>query len=466
MSTLKNQTVLIGQLAVPGDKSITHRAVMFNAVSVGKGIVVTTILGRDNFATIRIMRQLGVEISGSVTKELHQIAMEEGLTDFKIASDDFSTIKITGRGFGGLTQPKAELCCGNSGTTARLLTGLLAGRPFTSVFNGDHSLVKRPFKRVTEPLSKMGASFSSEKMPFTLAGGELRGGDFISASASAQVKSAIILAGLQAKGDVSITEPRLSRDHTERMLKAMGCNIQTTHLAAGSVKILLPDTPGRGILKSQDITVPGDFSAAAFFLVAGSVFQHSELVLKNVGVNPTRTGLYHVLLRMGARFELLNSREVCGEEVADIRVKAANLHAVDVDEKDVVLSIDEIPILIMAAALAHGTTRIRGAGELRVKESDRLSMSASILDSFGIKYQEHDDGIDIEGNPSLCFENLIDLKDNLKGASWKISGDHRIAMCGAIMELFVTGDFELKDVAAVETSFPRFSETLRDVIVK
>ncbi len=452
--------VLIGQLAVPGDKSITHRAVMFNSVAQGEGMVITTILGRDNFATIRIMRQLGVEISGSVTKELQQIAMDEGLSDFKVASDDFSSIKIKGRGFGGLRQAKGELNCGNSGTTARLLTGLLAGRPFSSSFNGDHSLVKRPFNRVVDPLTKMGASFSANMMPFVLQGGELQGGEFFSKNASAQVKSAILLAGLQAKGDVGIQEPRLSRDHTERMLKAMGCEIQTKLLPDGSAKIILPETENRGILKSQNITVPGDFSAAAFFLVAGSIFPHSELVLKDIGINPTRIGLYNILLRMGAKFELLNKREVCGEEVADIRVKAAVLHAVDIEEEEVVLAIDEIPVLIVAAALARGTTRIRGAKELRVKESDRLKMSAAILESFGVKYKEYEDGIDVEGNPYLRLQE----RTQLAFAAWKTSGDHRIAMSGAILELFATGDFDLQDEAAVETSFPRFSETLRGVI--
>lgn len=460
MSPQNNQVVLIGHVEVPGDKSITHRAVMFNAIAHGDAVVVTTILGRDNFATIRIMRQLGVEISGSVAKPLQQIAVEEGLSDFKVASDDFSTIVIKGRGFEGLKGPKAELNCGNSGTTARLLTGLLAGRPFACTLNGDHSLVKRPFKRVIDPLSTMGAKFSSEKMPFTIEGGKLLGGDFVSNNASAQVKTAIILAGLQAKGNTTVVEPRLSRDHTERMLKAMGAQIKTTFQEDGSVKVELSNNDKH--LVAQNITIPGDFSAAAFFLVAGSIFQHSELTLKNVGMNKTRTGLYGILERMGARFEIMNKREVCGEEVADIRVCAARLHGIDIDESDVVLAIDEIPILLMAAAVSYGTTRVRGASELRVKESDRLKMSAAILKTFGIKYQEYEDGIDVEGNPMLKMQ----ASPEINNAEWKTSGDHRIAMSGAILELFATGKFNIKDRAAIETSFPRFSETLEEVIVK
>ncbi|MBP9839001.1 MAG: 3-phosphoshikimate 1-carboxyvinyltransferase, partial [Proteobacteria bacterium] len=291
-------------------------------------------------------------------------------------------------------------------------------------------------------------------------GGDLTGIDYTSKQASAQVKSAIILAGLQATGAVSVTEPRLSRDHTERMLSAMGCEINTEKLADGSFKITLPDVSNKNKLKGQQIKIPGDFSAAAFFMVAGSVFFNSEIILRNVGFNETRIGLFHILKRMGANIEIFNQHLMCGEEVVDLKINTANLKAVDVNEEDVVLAIDEIPILTVAASFAEGVTRIRGAKELRVKESDRLKMSAAILSSFGIKTVEYEDGIDVYGNPEL-LKKEVPLQD---AASWKTSGDHRIAMCGAILELQLTGAFTFADKAAVETSFPEFDQILQGLI--
>ena len=449
---------LRGTIQVPGDKSITHRSVMFGAIAEGTSVVKTSILGRDNFATIRIMRQLGVEISGRVTKSLVEIAKEEELPDFIDSGNDFCEIKINGKGFDALTVPAAALNCGNSGTTARLLTGLLAACPFDCKFSGDESLSKRPFKRVVEPLTKMGAQFSGEKMPFTLSGKKLHGIDHVSPHASAQVKSAIILAGLRAEGEVSVTEPRLSRDHTERMLQAMGCELRCGKTADGKWKVSLPAASKRLPLKAQQIAIPGDFSAAAFFLVAGSVFPNSDIVISGVGVNPTRTGLYNILKKMGADLTLQNERVVCGEEVADIRVRSAQLKGIEVSEEDVVLAIDEIPILALAAAVAEGTTVIRGAAELRVKESDRLAMSSAVLRSFGVEVKELPEGMDIIGQPARGFS------PNSNELNWKESADHRIAMCGTIFELLSTGRLELVDRAAVETSFPSFQECLRGLI--
>ncbi|MFN8389815.1 MAG: 3-phosphoshikimate 1-carboxyvinyltransferase [Bdellovibrionota bacterium] len=452
---------LRGSVAVPGDKSITHRAVMFGAVAEGRSVVTTSTLGRDNFATLRIMRQLGVELTGKVNSSLVAIAHEEGLPDFTDSGTELCHLTISGRGFDGLKAPKDVLNCGNSGTTARLLTGLLAGRPFASTFDGDHSLVKRPFKRVVDPLSQMGASFTGDKLPFTMNGGNLKGISYTSPHASAQVKSAILLAGLQATGDVSVTEPRLSRDHTERMLSSMGCAIRSERQPNGSWTISLPSDPNRGRLKPSDVTIPGDFSAAAFFMVAGSIFPESDITILNVGVNPTRTGLFNVLKRMGANIELLNARQVGGEEVVDMRVRSANLQGVEVEEDDVVLGIDEMPILSVAAAAANGKTIIRGAAELRVKESDRLAMSTQVLRTFGVQVEEFADGMTVTGSPTLAG-----LKYSAAEVpEWKQSGDHRIAMCGAILELLVTGRFDILDMPAVETSFPSFARCLEQIIV-
>ncbi len=451
---------LKGTLNVPGDKSITHRAIMFGAVANGTSTVRTSLLGRDNFATARVMCQLGAKIKGTVTNSLLAMAHEEGLTNLADSGNEWCDLEVTGAGFEGLHAPAAILDCGNSGTTARLLTGVLAGRPFSATLTGDKSLVKRPFKRVAEPLTKMGAKFSGDMLPLTVTGGKLGGLEYASPKASAQVKSAILLAGLQGAGRVSVTEPELSRDHTERMLRAMGCAVEVSQISGGW-RISLPDSANRGRLNPLDVVIPGDISAAAFFLVAGSIFPDSELTITGVGVNATRTGIISVLERMGARLELKNKRDVGGEDVVDIGVRTARLRGCDIGAKDVVLAIDEVPVLAVAAALAEGTTRIEGAAELRVKESDRLAMSAAILRSFGVEVEEFDDGLEIIGKPELATAGAPALKER---PDWKTSHDHRIAMCGALLELLATGDFDLPDKPAVETSFPRYEELLRGLI--
>lgn len=455
---------LVGEFNVPGDKSITHRALMIGSAAEGDSRVVTATLGRDNLATLRIMRQLGVAIEGDLTAQILQLAQDEGLDGFGRSSTEMCELRICGKGFDGLSEPADVLDCGNSGTTARLLSGLLAGRPFCSRLTGDQSLQRRPFKRVSDPLSQMGAEFSGDRLPFCITGSSLAGIDYRSPQASAQVKSAILLAGLQAEGDVRVIEPRRSRDHTERMLSAMGCQLESRAQDDGSWEVFLPDVPGRGCLQPIDVFIPGDFSAAAFFIVAATVVPGSRIRIFNVGFNETRIGLYHVLERMGANLDVENRRCAGGEEVVDLIIESARLRGVDIDPGEVVLAIDEIPVLAAAAAVARGVTRIRGAGELRVKESDRLAMTASLLKSFSCEVEEEQDGLVITGNPDLAQK--FEKEGGLTGrdAVWRRSGDHRISMSGAVLEFLVSGSFHLEDTKAVETSFPGFLSVFRKLV--
>lgn len=459
---------LRGDVYVPGDKSITHRAIMFGAIAEGDTTVITSTLGRDNLGTIRIMRQLGVRIGGTVTPALLPIAHDEKLTDFNASTDGMCTIVVHGGGLDGLRAPAGPLDCGNSGTTARLLSGLLAGQPFSSTLVGDASLSKRPFKRVTVPLGEMGARFSGDLLPLTIQGGELHGIKYRSPQASAQVKSAIILAGLRTAEGVTIEEPRLSRDHTERMLTAMGCAIDVDERSDGSAVITLPPRSERGTMRGQRIEVPGDFSAAAFFLVAGSIVPDAEITVRRVLYNKTRIGLFSILERMGAQLEIINRREIGGEPVVDIVVRSAPLRGIDVTPEEVVLAIDEIPILCIAAAAAEGVTTIRGAHELRVKESDRITMTRRILESFGGSAHEVDDGLDVTGDP-LLGRRLRERGPLDSGAvdrsGWGECGDHRISMAAAVLELLLSGDFSLAEKEAVETSFPTFEECLRGIVI-
>ncbi len=458
MSQGKVTPSLSGSVHVPGDKSITHRAIMFGTLANGVSRVITDSLGRDNMATIRIFGQLGGRVEGSLPEALMPIAKEESLSQFRVSSDGVAHLEVHGLGLNGLRAPSTPLDCGNSGTTARLLSGVLAAQEFSSTLVGDESLSKRPFRRVTAPLSMMGAKFSGELLPLTISGARsispgVKGIRYHSEHASAQVKSAILLAGLYSAEEVVVSEPRLSRDHTERMFRAMGCALETGE-ADGLPYVKLP-ARGRRELAAAEIRIPRDFSAAAFFLVAGSVFPGSDIVIPGVGINKTRLGLLHVLRRMGADIRFENEHDMCGEPVADIRVRAAELRGVEVSEEDVVLGVDEIPVLSVAAALAHGNTRITGAAELRVKESDRLKTSAAILKSAGVPVEELPDGLVISGSPGGKG-----LYAPASTESWRKSGDHRIAMSGAILDLFLTGKAELQDRAAVETSFPGFEESL------
>ena len=452
---------LQGEIYVPGDKSITHRAIFFSSLANGISRIRTRTLGRDNFATLRIMRQLGVEISGSVSREIKAIAVEEGFSDLGVG-DSGCDLRIEGRDFNFLA-PNEALNCGNSGTTARLLLGMLAGQRFSAKLVGDESLSRRPFKRVAEPLAQMGAKFSSNQLPLTVTGGNLCGIQFTSPQASAQVKSAILIAGLQTDELVSVIEPAKSRDHTERMFKGMGVELLEETLADGSSQVTLLVGASRK-LSAQEFLIPGDFSSASFLLVASTLIKGSSVLIRDVGFNPTRIGAFSILCRMGASIEVLNRRVVAGEEIVDLRVKSAELSGVNISAEDVVLAIDEIPILAVAAAFATGETVIRGAGELRVKESDRLSMMAELLRGFGVEVEEFPDGLRVIGRPEMLAGGA---KSGINSeASWRNVGDHRILMCGAIMELVVFGEAVLSGAEVVETSFPGFVETLSALLAK
>lgn len=458
---------LRGTIRVPGDKSITHRAFLFASLAKGNTKIRTNSLGRDNLASLRAMRALGVSIHGSVPRSLLEFAAEEGWHDVQANDSAEITAVVEGRGFDGLVQPLGVIDCGNSGTSARLLCGLLAACAFTTKLDGDASLRKRPFKRVSEPLTKMGARFTSDTLPLEISGGDLNGIDFKSPIASAQVKSAILIAGLKAKGVVRVTEPRLSRDHTETMLRGFGVNVRTEEAQNGVVSISLPEKAESRILKAgSEIVIPGDFSSAAFFLAAGSIVEGSDIVIENVCCNPTRTGLMQLLQRMGAQIEIINPRTVSGEFVGDVCVRYSDLKGIEVTASDVLPAIDEIPVFCVAAALSDGVTVISGAEELRVKESDRLAMMAQLLNGFGCKVEERPDGLRIEGRPDLKKHGQGKGTTNAEQSTfWAKSLDHRILMCAAVLryalglfpaEVAIDGGVEGEKV--IETSFPTFLE--------
>lgn len=444
---------LRGEVGVPADKSIVHRAVLFNSIAVGRASVCASTLGRDNFATIRIMRQLGVSIKVAVPRRLRTIAEAElGSAELDCAAAGQCMIEIDGRGFSALCKPERALDCGNSGTTARLMCGVLAGSGFAATLDGDASLRKRPFGRVTQPLSKMGASFSGESLPLTITGGRLKGIDYASPIASAQVKSAILLAGLRADAQVSVREPFLSRDHTERMLRAMGAQISQEMLPSGEWRAVLQPLGSGRELKAFDLQVPGDMSQAGFFIVAALLIPGSEIIIRDVCFNATRSGLFHILRRMGGEIAVVDERVQGGEDIVDLHVRHSQLRGVQIDPGEVVACIDEIPILSVAAAAALGTTRIDGIGELRVKESDRVAMIGSLLASYGISSRAGIGHIEVVGSPS----GLQSIEPAGGKAVWQDSGDHRILMAGFVAGLAAAGSAELADPAAVETSFPNF----------
>lgn len=454
---------LQGKISVPGDKSITHRAIILSSIAAGKSSITTTILGRDNMRSLAIMQQLGVNIDGEFNAPAFVLAEEEGIQRIRRSTTELCTLHVSGVGLNGLSAPTKPLYCGNSGTTARLFMGLLAGCSFSSEFNGDASLLKRPFLRIIEPLREMGANFSGEKLPLTVSGGKLHGLQFLSPVPSAQVKSALLLAGLHTMDQVSITEPTKSRDHSERMLQAMGVELQEISLANGCHQVILPRATQphtQRQLKAQRFIIPGDFSSAAFFIVAASLVPNSDIVIQRVGFNPTRLGLYSLLLRMGARIEVLDQNEVCGEPVANLRVRSAPLRGIDVGEKEVVLAIDEIPILSAAAALAEGVTVIRGAKELRVKESDRLRSICDMLNAFSLRVKEQPDGLIIHG----CGRERQGLVEKpILSRPWEKSLDHRMIMSAAVLEFSLKERLEIGDIAAVETSFPSFLECFQQL---
>ena len=411
---------LRGEIVGPGDKSISHRAIMLSALAEGTSGIKGFLESEDTRATARIFAQMGVRIEGPSPGER----------------------VVHGVGLRGLRKPNGALDCGNSGTAMRLLCGVLAGQRFDSALTGDASLSKRPMQRVTGPLALMGALLdtAADGVPPVRVhgGGPLRGIDFASPVASAQVKSAVLLAGLYASGETTVTEPRPTRDYTERMLAAFGWPIT---FAPGKASRL----SGGHVLRATDIQVPADFSSAAFFIVAASLVPGSELILRNVGMNPRRTGLLHVLRAMGANITESNPHDAGGEPVADLVVRHAPLRGVDVPVEHVADMIDEFPALFVAAACAEGVTTIRDAEELRVKESDRIAVMAAGLSALGMRIEETPDGAAIEGG-------------TLHGGEVESHGDHRCAMAFAVAGAVAGAAITIRDCANVATSFPGFAE--------
>ena len=408
---------IAGELTVPGDKSVSHRALMLGAIAEGTTRVSGFLEGEDCLATARAVEALGVRVGRPGPGE----------------------VLIEGVGLDGFGAPAGVLDMGNAGTAIRLFMGLLSSQRFDSTLIGDESLMRRPMERVAKPLREMGARIETDDghPPVRIAGGaRLHGINYRMPVASAQVKSALLLAGLRAEGDTTVVEPAVTRDHSERMLQAYGCDVRSS----GGVVTLSP--PAR--LTALDLVVPGDISSAAFFIVAGCLGAREPVVLRGVGVNPTRTGIIDMLRLMGADIRLLNPRTCGAEPVADLEIRATRLKGVRVPESLVPLAIDEFPAFFIAAACAEGETLVTGAGELRVKESDRIAVMAEGLAALGVRHDVLADGMRIEGGP-------------LGGGTVESRGDHRIAMSFAVASLRASAPIEIQDVANVATSFPGFA---------
>jgi 3-phosphoshikimate 1-carboxyvinyltransferase len=408
---------LRGEGRVPGDKSISHRSIMLGALAEGTTRVTGFLQAEDCLATMKAFQAMGVRIEGPENGE----------------------VIVQGVGLHGLKAPSEALYLGNSGTSMRLLSGLLAGQPFDTVLTGDPSLSRRPMKRVTVPLREMGAEIETTEAgtaPLKIKGGRrLKGIHYDMPVASAQVKSCLLLAGLYAEGRTSVREPAPTRDHTERMLAGFGYPVARD----GN----LISVQSGGSLKAADVDVPSDISSAAFFLVGGAIAEGGDVTLRHVGINPTRTGVIDILRLMGADIELIEPREAGGEPVADLRIRASRLKGIDIPENLVPLAIDEFPVLFVAAACAEGQTRLTGAEELRVKESDRIQVMADGLRILGIDAQPTADGMIIQGG-------------RIGSGRVNSHGDHRIAMAFAIASLRASGPIEIDDCANVNTSFPVF----------
>ena len=416
-------TSINGEITVPGDKSISHRSIILGAIAKGTSHIKGFLDGEDCIATLNAFRAMGVVIEGPVQQEL----------------------VIHGVGKYGLSRPQQTIDCGNSGTSMRLLAGLLAAQSFDSKLSGDSSLLKRPMRRIAKPLTQMGAEIrtTDDKPPLYIKGGKsLQGIDYVLPEASAQVKSSILLAALYAKGATSVSENGISRDHTERMLKTF-----SYPLYQSNNKITVT---ADGELQGTDISVPGDISSASFFIVAATIIPGSEVLIRNVGINPTRTGVLHILAEMGANIAILNQRQEGGELVADLRVKYAQLQGIKIPSAMVPIAIDEFPILFIAAACAQGQTVLSGAKELRLKESDRIGVMAEGLKKLGLTVQEYEDGIMIQGGSIL-------------GGVVESKGDHRIAMSFAIAGALAKGSVTILNCANVATSFPTFVKTANEL---
>lgn len=412
---------LKGELTVPGDKSISHRSVMFGAIAKGLTEVTNFLQGADCLSTISCFRQLGISIENTPEK-----------------------ILVHGRGLHGLSAPEKILDAGNSGTTTRLLSGILSGQEFSSVLTGDASIQKRPMKRIMEPLSLMGAQIESVRhngcAPLSITGRPLHGISYATPVASAQVKSAILLAGLYADSPTQVTEPLPSRNHTELMLKGFGANL----VSKGKTALLRPGFP----LFGQKIEVPGDISSAAYFLAAGLLVPGSEILVKNVGINPTRSGILSVIRSMGGRLEILNERLCAGEPVADLFVSFSPLHGTVIEGELIPALIDELPMIAVMAAFAQGTTVIRDAAELKVKESDRIATTTAGLKAMGADVTPTPDGMIICGGRTL------------HGASVSSFEDHRIAMSFAVAAMAAEGTTVIENGDCVRISYPGFYNDL------
>lgn len=423
---LEKVNKLKGNISVPGDKSISHRSLILGSIAQGETRIYNFLDSLDCLKTLECMQALGAEID--------------------LGKDNF--IKIKGKGLYGLQEPKDMLDVGNSGTTIRLLTGLLSGQNFYSVLNGDNSIRRRPMKRVVEPLRLMGADIWGRKdgqfAPLSVRGNKLNPLHYTLPVASAQVKTALLLAGLYAAGETVIKEPLLTRDHTERMLKVMQADIK---ISSPEIKI-----KGGKELKSTEIFIPGDISSAAYFIAAASILRDSQILIKHVGVNPTRTGIIKILKMMGAKINILNYQIKSNEPQADLKIEYSELKGIEIRKEEVPLLIDELPLIAVVATQAQGKTVVSGAKELRVKETDRIKATVNELKKMGADIEEKDDGFIVTG-PS-----------RLKGAVCESYNDHRIAMSLAVAALLAEGKTVIKNSECIDISFPGFEKTLQNLI--
>jgi len=423
---LEKVNKLKGNIFVPGDKSISHRSLILGSIAQGEMRIYNFLNSLDCLSTLECMRALGVEV--------------------KRDSNDSLTIK--GKGLYGLQESKVILDVGNSGTTMRLLTGLLSGQNFYSVLNGDNSIKKRPMKRVIQPLRLMGAEIWGREdghfAPLSIKGSQLNPFQYTLPVASAQVKSALLLAGLYTNGETVIIEPLSSRDHTERMLEIMQADI----------KMSSPEITIKGgiELKSTDIFIPGDISSAAYFIAAASILKDSQIIIKQVGVNPTRTGIVEILKKIGTKIDLLNYHIKSNEPQADLKIEYSELKRVEINQEDVPSLIDELPLIAIVATQAQGKTVVSGARELRVKETDRIKAIVSELKKMGADIEEKEDGFVVNGPTGL------------QGAVCESYNDHRIAMSLAVAALLAEGKSVIKNSECIDISFPGFEKTLQNLI--
>lgn len=426
METITRAQRLQGSITIPGDKSISHRAVMFGSMANGTSRITNFLPGEDCLSTIACFRQMGVQIE------------QEG-----------TSVVVHGSGIDGLVEPKNLLDVGNSGTTFRLMMGVLAGRSFFSVLEGDESIAKRPMNRVSIPLKEMGALIDGRHdgtyAPISIRGGKLNGIDYSSPVASAQVKSAILLAGLQASGTTSVTETHRSRNHTENMLESFGVTVDRDGLTVS--------VEGGQELQATDVEVPGDISSAAFFLVAGAIVPGSTVTLLNVGVNHTRSGIIDVLEQMGANLTIKNRRVINKEEVADLTIETSELTGITIEGEMIPRLIDEIPVIALLATKAKGKTVIKDAEELKVKETNRIDAVVNALSKLGASIKGTNDGMIIEGT------------EKLHGAKLSSHGDHRIGMMLAVAGCITDSTLEIENAEAIKVSYPDFFEHMKQLRV-